>query len=63
VVTEESLAMMNTRYNAGQLTQLDLLDMNRALIGAKIGYVTKVLETIALYEEYMIAIGKTEDMQ
>ncbi len=62
-VTEESLDMMNTRYNAGQLTQLDLLDMNRALIGAKIGYMTKVLETISLYEEYMIAIGKTEDLK
>jgi len=62
-VTEESLSMMNTRYNAGQLTQLDLLDMNRALIGAKIGYMTKVLETISLYEEYMIAIGKTEDLK
>jgi outer membrane protein TolC len=62
-LTRENLEIMTARYNAGQLTQLDLLEMNKALVATRIDYVNKVLETLTLHAEYANAIGKTEEVQ
>lgn len=60
-LTEENLAILTTRYEAGQISQLDLLDMQRAVTGTRIDYIGKVIEALNYHTEYQNAIGTLEE--
>ena len=62
-LNRKNLAIMEDRYAAGQIGQLDFIDMQRAVAASRLGYVQKVLETLALETEYLNAIGKLEATQ
>lgn len=59
----KNFEIMNDRYTLGQINQIDLLEMNQALAGSRLEYITKTLETLYFYSEYQNAIGKLEVIQ
>jgi outer membrane protein len=56
----KNFEIMNDRYSAGQIAQIDLLEMNRAVAASRLDYISKLLETLYHVAEYNNAIGKLE---
>ncbi len=62
-LNRKNFEIMNDRYSLGQINQIDLLEMNQALAGSRLDYITRTLETLYYYSEYQNAIGKLEVIQ
>ncbi len=62
-LNEKAFGIMNDRYELGQVNQIDLLEMNQALAGSRLEYITRTLDALYLYSEYQNAIGKLEVIQ
>ncbi len=62
-LNKKAFEIMNDRYTLGQINQVDLLEMNQAVAGSRLEYITRTLEALYLYSEYQNAIGKLEVIQ